>query len=247
MSKEEWEIKDRKYMLKHMTPLTYRLPSKHTRRCPLLWFNEETGENKEIRYATNQNSPFTEEQNGTCTLGHIVFRKGILFVSKRNQALQKLLSLYHPHKDKIYYEWDPVEVATDEVVDIEIKIDALNLAREMDIDEAEAILRVEMGSAVRTMSSKELKRDLMLFAEKNPTLFIELANDENVQLRNFGIIACEKDIIKLSQDQRTFSWASNGRKLLNVPFEENPYSALAAWFKTDEGVEVYKSIEKKLK
>ena len=142
MSEKEWEIKDRKYMLKHMTPLTYRLPSKHTKRCPLLWFNEETGENKEIRYATNQNSPFTEEQNGTCTLGHIVFRKGILFVSKRNQALQKLLSLYHPHKDKVYYEWDPVEVATDEVVDIETKIDALNLAREMDVDEAEAILRV---------------------------------------------------------------------------------------------------------
>ena len=34
---------------------------------------------------------------------------------------------------------------------------------------------------------------------------------------------------------------------MNVPFDENPYSALAAWFKTDEGVEVYKSIEKKLK
>ena len=47
--------------------------------------------------------------------------------------------------------------------------------------------------------------------------------------------------MKLSQDQRTFTWASNGRKLMNVPFDENPYSALAAWFKTDEGVEVYKS------
>ena len=34
---------------------------------------------------------------------------------------------------------------------------------------------------------------------------------------------------------------------MTVPFEENPYSALAAWFKTDEGVEVYKTITKKLK
>ena len=23
---------------------------------------------------------------------------------------------------------------------------------------------------------------------------------------------------------------------MNVPFDENPYSAMAAWFKTDEGV-----------
>ena len=81
----------------------------------------------------------------------------------------------------------------------------------------------------------------------NASLFLELANDENVGLRNFGIKATEANIISLSQDQRTFSWTSNGRKLMNVPFEENPYSALAAWFKTDEGVEVYKSIEKKLK
>ncbi|MAK55003.1 MAG: hypothetical protein CML17_04040, partial [Pusillimonas sp.] len=74
-----------------------------------------------------------------------------------------------------------------------------------------------------------------------------LANDENVQLRNFAIIATESNIIKLSGDNRTFTWASNGRKLMNVPFDENPYSAMAAWFKTDEGLEVYKSIEKKLK
>ena len=116
----------------------------------------------------------------------------------------------------------------------------------MDIDQIEAIMRVEVGSKVSQMSSKELKRDLLLFAKKNPSLFVELANDENVQLRNVAIVATENGVIKLSQDQRTFTWCSNGRKLMNVPFDENPYSAMAAWFKTDEGVEVYKSIEKKL-
>ena len=39
----------------------------------------------------------------------------------------------------------------------------------------------------------------------------------------------------------------DNRKLMTVPFDENPYSALAAFFKTDEGVEVYKAIDKKLK
>ena len=116
----------------------------------------------------------------------------------------------------------------------------------MDVDQSEAIMRVELGSKVSKMSSKELKRDLLLFAKKNPSLFLELANDENVQLRNIAIVAAESGVVKLSQDQRTFTWGSNGRKLMNVPFDENPYSAMAAWFKTDEGVEVYKSIEKKL-
>ena len=116
----------------------------------------------------------------------------------------------------------------------------------MEIDQAEAILRVEQGSKVSTMKTKEIKRDLLLFAKRKPQLFLSLANDENVELRNFGIKAVENNIIKLSPDQRTFHWGTNDRKLMTVPFDENPYSALASWFKTDEGVEVYKSIEKRI-
>lgn len=108
-------------------------------------------------------------------------------------------------------------------------------------------MRVQIGSKVTEMSSKEIKRDALLFARKEPLNFLELASDDNVQLRNFGIKACEAKILALSKDQRTFKWASNGRKLFTVPFDEHPYSALAAWFKTDEGLEVYKAIDKKLK
>jgi hypothetical protein len=96
------------------------------------------------------------------------------------------------------------------------------------------------------MSSKEIKRELLLFAKDTALEFISLANDENVQLRNFAIKAAEAGIITLSPDQRTFNWASNNRKLMNVPFDENPYSAFAAFLKTDEGVEIYRSIDKKL-
>ena len=96
------------------------------------------------------------------------------------------------------------------------------------------------------MSSKELKRDLLLYAKQNPVLFLELLNDDNVILRNFGIRATEEGLIKLSNDQRHFEWGSTGRKLMTVPFDEHPYSALAQWFKTDEGMEVYSNIEKRL-
>jgi hypothetical protein len=123
----------------------------------------------------------------------------------------------------------------------------MNTAQKIDVDHAEAILRSEIGNEVSKMTSKELKRDLLLFARNNPKLFLELANDENINVRNTGIKAVENNIINLSSDQRTFTWASNDRKLITVPFDENPYSALAAWFKTDEGIEVYQTIEKKLK
>jgi len=130
--------------------------------------------------------------------------------------------------------------------DLEHELEAMLLAKEMDIDQAEAILRVEIGSRVSKMTSKELKRDLLLFAKRDPELFIELANDENIELRNVAVKAVEKNIIILSPDQRTFMWGTTNRKLMTVPFDENPYSAMAAYFKTDEGIEIYRSVVKKL-
>jgi hypothetical protein len=243
-----WERKDRKYYLtNNLTPLTLTIPSKHTRKHALLWYDEELGKQREIRYATNQDSPFVDEQKGEVTLGHIVFDEGHLIVQKEKQNLQKLLSLYHPSLGKVYAEFDPVEKANDELDILDMQVDAMNAARNIDVDLAEAILRTEMGSSVTSMSTKELKRDLLIFARSNPQLFIELANDPNVQLRNFAIKATEAGIIILAQDQRSFRWATNDKKLMNVPFDENPYSAMAAFFKTDEGVEIFKSIEKKFK
>jgi hypothetical protein len=246
--KPEWEIKDRTYyLIGRKQPIISTVPGKHTEKRSLLWFDSEKGYERELRYATNQPSPFVDEQEGPATLEHIVFRDGVLTVPARKQNLQKLLSLYHPLKDKLYSEFDAVKVAEYDLDDIELEIDALNLAKELDIDMLEAILRVDQGSKVKNMTSKEIKRDALIYAKRNPRLFLELAQDENVQLRNLGVKAVEQGFIALSQDQRYFTWASTGRKLFTIPFDENPYSALAAWFKTDEGVEVFQNLQKRLK
>jgi hypothetical protein len=243
----KWEIKDRRYYLMgNKEPLTYTLGSKNTPRHSMLWFDPVKNEQRELRYATNQNSPFVDEQKGEVTLGHIIFEDGVLGVPKEKQNLQKLLSLYHPRKGYVYTEYQKEVIAEDELDVINLEIEALLAAQQMEIDHAEAVLRVEMGSQVASLSSKELRRDLLIMAKKNPDAFLEIAADSNVGLRNTGIVAVEKGIIKLSQDQRDFLWGSNDRKLMTVPFDENPYSALASWFKTDEGVEVYKTIQKKL-
>jgi hypothetical protein len=240
--KNTWEIKDRQYFLrKGNKPLSYTIKSAN-----IYWFDEEKGFERELKYCQNQKTCFVDEMKGDQRLEHITFRAGILQVPREKVVLQKLLSLYHPHRNKLFYEWKPEVEAMSEVESLELEIEALNSARNLDIDMAEAVMRVEVGSRVNEMSSKELKRDLLLYAKRNPKLFLELVNDDNVALRNFGIKATEMKIIKLSQDQRTFSWGSNDRKLMNVPFDEHPYSALAAWFKTDEGMEIYANIEKRL-
>ena len=240
--KDGWELKDRIYRLTgNKKPI-----SRSIRSANIHWFDQEKGYERELKYCQNQKTVFVDEMKGDQRLEHIIFRNGILIVEKEKTVLQKLLSLYHPDKKKIFYEETPVENAIGEIAWLELEIEALNAAKNIDIDMAEAIMRVEVGSKVSDMSSKELKRDLLLYAKRNPQLFLELVNDENVVLRNFGIKATELGILKLSSDQRTFSWGTNNRKLMNVPFDEHPYSALAAWFKTDEGMEIYSNIEKQL-
>jgi hypothetical protein len=241
--KDSWEVKDRKYLLKGgLSPVSFMMKSKG-----LYYFDEEAGYEREVSYAENQKTPFVDEFQGDARLAHIIFRDGELNVPKNKVALQKFLSLYHPERGNTYEEFNPMAIARDELVDLEIEIEALNAAKQLDIDHAEAILRVEFGSEVNTMSSKEIKRDILVMAKKNPDLFLELAKDDNVELRNFGIKAVEAGILKLSPDNRVFLWANNDRKVMTVPFDEHPYSALAAYFKTDEGLEIYKNIEKRLK
>ena len=238
----KWEIRDRVYYLKgNKTPISYLMKS-----SGIYWFDEEAGYERELKYCSNQRTCFVDEMKGDQRLEHIVFRDGNLVVPREKTVLQKLLSLYHPHNGKLFYEYNPVQEAKDQVEVLELEADAILAAREMDIDMAEAILRVEKGSSVSKLSSKELKRDLLVFARNNPALFLELATDDNVQLRNFGIKATELGIIKLSSDQRNFMWGSNDRPIMTVPFDEHPYTALAHWFKTDEGMEIYANIEKRL-
>jgi len=240
--KNEWEIKDRLYILKGgKKPLSRSIKS-----ADIFYFDEEKGYERELKYCQNQKTPFVDEMKGDQRLEHIVFRSGNLLVEKEKVTLQKLLSLYHPNRDNIYEEYKPAALAADEIDVLDMQVDALVAARNVDIDTAEAIMRVEKGSEVSKLSSKELRRDLLVFARNNPKLFLELADDENVMLRNFGIRAVENGILRLSSDQRNFLWGSNGRKLMTIPFDEHPYTALAHWFKTDEGMEIYANIEKRL-
>jgi len=238
----EWELKDRLYILKNgKKPLTHMMKSSN-----IYWFDEEKGYERELKYCQNQRTSFVDEMKGDQRLEHIIFRSGNLFVPKEQTVLQKLLSLYHPHRDSIYEEFKPAALAAEEIDVLELQVEALVAARNVDIDMAEAIMRVEKGSGVSSLSSKELRRDLLVFARNNPKLFLELADDENVMLRNFGIKAVENGILRLSSDQRNFLWGSNGRKIMTIPFDEHPYTALAHWFKTDEGMEIYTNIEKRL-
>lgn len=244
-TKTTWEIKDRTYRLTGgKSPLTYTIQTKHTRKKPLLFWDEENGENRELRYATNQNTVFVDEQDGYATLGHVVFTDGSLFVPRHLQALQKLLSLYHPHAGAKWYEFDPLAREREALGIIEEEVDALLLVTEMDPEHIEAVLRAEYGPEAGTWEPKIQKRRAFAFAKNNAKLFVELAKDEDIKLRGIASAAFEYNILSEANGGRNVTY--KGKTVLTVPFESTPTTAVVQFFKTDEGTELLKAIEKKL-
>ena len=241
-----WDYKDRLYLLKtNGTPVSYTINSKHSRNHPLQYFDGKT--QRPLRYATNQQSVFMDEQSGDVIIGRVTFNDGKLNVPKENVILQKFLSVFHPENNKTYIEFDPEKDAS---VDLEGEfetLDALNMVRDMEIHDLEAIARAKLKSRAATMTSSEIKRDMLLFAKSNPQEFMSLANDDNLKLRNLAIRAQEFGVISISGDNRTVYWNDKAKeKIITVPFGENVYSALAAFFKTDEGNDVLQGIQNKL-
>ena len=240
---QNWKIKDRVYVLKNgLSPLSYTIKTRG-----LYYFDAEKGYERVIGYAPNQNTPFVDEMKGDLRMEHITFRDGVLQVPKNKVTLQKFLSIYHPLKDNLFEEVNNEADAKNHADWIELELDAMNACKALSIDELAAIMRVSRGRKVDTMSSDELRRDALLYAKNDPINFLKMCQDEDVSLKDTAIKAESLGVIKLSEDRRHFKWGRNGRKLMTVPFEEDPHSALAAWFKTDEGLEVLKAIEKKIK
>jgi len=68
---------DKVYKLKkEAAPLSFMLPTRNSRRFPLMWFDEEKGENRALRYARNQRSPFEDEQDGNAIVEPVIFEDG---------------------------------------------------------------------------------------------------------------------------------------------------------------------------
>ena len=110
-STDGWEIKDRIYRLKgEKKPL-----SRSIRSANIYWFDENAGYERELKYCVNQKTCFVDEMKGDQRLDHIIFRNGMLIIEKEKVVLQKLLSLYHPDKDILFYEEKPEVEAANEI------------------------------------------------------------------------------------------------------------------------------------
>ena len=145
MKKEKTVFVSKTYKLtRGAAPLSYMLPTRNSKSFPLLYFDEDKGQNRALRYARNQNSPFEDEQDGNAIVEPVIFEDGFLTVDRTNQVLQQFLH-HHPLNFKAFVEVNNEKDAKDEMEALDLEVDALVEARSLSLGELENVCRVAFG------------------------------------------------------------------------------------------------------
>jgi len=245
MKKDKKVYEDKVYRLtRDAAPLSYMLSSKHTKRKALLYFDEETGVNRALRYARNQKSPFEDEQDGNLILEPIVFEDGFLHVPKNNPVLQEFLH-YHPMNGSRFVEVDEAKDAEEEVEILNLEVDALVEASKMSIEQIETMSRVLFGRDTSKISTAELKRDILIFAKSNPSDFLEAINDPTMKVQGTVQLFFDKGLLTFRRNKKEiwFNTPSNKTRMLVVPFNEDPLYLATSYLQSDEGIDSLKMLE----
>jgi hypothetical protein len=242
--KQKTVITDKVYKLKSGTPLSYTLASRNHPRFPLLWFDEAKNVNRVLRYSVNQKSPFEDEQDGNAVLEPIIFEDGLLRVPKNNPVLQEFL-YYHPLRNLVFEEVDKEKDAAEEMEYLNYEVDALMEARQLTIEQLETLTRVMFGKDPSTVSTAELKRDILVFAKLNPIEFLNFVNDPMLKFQDKVRQFFENKLLQFRNNDKEvwFNTPTNKKKMMSIAFGEDPYEAVSLYLKSDEGIEAMKMLE----
>lgn len=239
---------DKVYKLtRDAAPLSYMLPTKNTRRFPLLYFDEEQNTNRALRYSINQKSPFEDEQDGNAILEPVIFEDGFLRVPKTNPVLQEFL-YYHPMNGSTFVEVDNEKDAAKEIESLNSEVDALIEARNLTVDQLETLGRVLFGKDTTKMTTAELKRDMLVYAKKSPNSFLNAMKDPMLKLQSNVHRFFDARLLMFKNNRKDvfFNTASNKKKMITIPYGQDPMYVVASYLQSDDGIEVLKFLETEL-
>ena len=74
-----------------------------------------------------------------------------------------------------------------------------------------------------------------------------MLNDPELRLQNIAAKAYQDGFFVLKNNRRDiyFNLPDNKKKLMGVPFNEDPIKLLVSYLQSDDGIDLYKMLEKK--
>jgi hypothetical protein len=121
-------------------------------------------------------------------------------------------------------------------------------ARQLTLDQIETLTRVLFGKDPSTVSTAELKRDILVYAKTNPREFLNVLNDPELKFQAKVRLFFENKLLILRNSEKEvwFNTITNKKKMLSVPFGEDPYGMVAHYLQSDEGLDSLKMLESSL-
>jgi len=241
-------LEDKVYRLKrNNAPLSYIIQTRSSSRSPLLYFDEDKGINRPLRYARNQRTPFEDEQDGNAIVEPVIFEDGFLRVPRTNPVLQQFLE-YHPMNGKKFEVVDNKKEAQEELDEMNVQVDALIEAKSMSLEQLEVVARIILNKDISRISTAELKRDILVFARNYPEEFLDMINDSDLTLKSKCQLFMSEGLLTTRNKGKElwFNTKGNKKKLMNVPYGEDLIHVLFSYFKTDEGIDVLEYLEKQV-
>ena len=200
--KKKYPCRQGLQIIKRRRSISFLLPAGGSRRQPLLHFDESKGINRPLRYSPNQKSCFEDEQDGNVLREPIEFTDGFKS-SQKNPVLQEFL-YYHPANGKKFVEVNEEADAAQEIERLNVEVDALIEAKKLSVDQLETISRVLLGVNTETMSTAELRRDLLVFVKRDPQTFMKMINDPMLKLQSNVQLFFDKGLLSFRNKQKRF-------------------------------------------
>jgi hypothetical protein len=215
-------------------------------------FDPETGENKKIRYVPGESSIFADDQpEGVRMREPIAFNNGFLFVDHTNPTLKKYLDTCNangsnPHRIKsksiTFKEKDSEKDAQQKIAKVADVMDAVQSALKMPLNELIGYAKV-LG--IKTDKSvDEIRWDMKVQAEKNPTAFLAGMNDPRTEMKQLLLMAQESSIISMKKTGIT--WVSSGNTICVPAIGVKPIDRMVDFCSEGEGEQIYAEIERRL-
>jgi len=148
----------------------------------------------------------------------------------------------------LFEEVDNEKIASNELEEFNIEVDAMIEARQLTVDQLETVYRVLYGKDPSMVTTAEIRRDVIIAAKKDPQGFVNMVKDPMLKFNSMVRVFFESRLLTLRNNDKEvwFNTGSNKRKMLAVPFGHDPYETVALYLKTDEGIEALKFLESQL-
>ena len=95
------------------------------------------------------------------------------------------------------------------------------------------------------ISTDEMKRDILVYARRDPHEFMALISDPVLKLHSTVHKFIEEGFIKFRNKNKEvwFNTKTNKTRLCTIPFGEDPIYIISSFFQSDDGIDALKHLE----